>query len=230
MKPASKILTEKRLREKFSLFEKLCLPSLIHQNFKNNLTIIIRITNNLPLKWKNRLYALTNRYKFIVIQEFDAIKGSYSDSLRMIHLESFIKNDTQLVATTRLDDDDALATNFVSTVRRYISPTYVNKIISFPRGYELDSRNKRYIISNRKLIALGLTLIQKKDDYDRFPSGAYSGNHTKWRRKTKCYFVNNIMYIRSRNNANDSGIGKTKLFGGNNNIKTLKRQFKGIKI
>ncbi len=233
MKPISKTLDEKRLNQKFILFERICLPSLIRQKRKNNVLVIIKITNNLPQKWKDRLKKLIQKYKFIIIQEFDANIGTYSNSLHNKFLNIYIKKSTKFIITTRLDDDDALAPNFTRIISKYINNRNINKIISFPRGYYLDTRSKHYFLNFYKLIALGLTLIQKKNNYKKFPHGAYSGKHTNWNKHTICIYLHQIMYIRTRHNVNDSHLShstKLSLKRGNKNIRMLMKKFPGIKI
>ena len=235
MKPIHITLNEKRLKEKFALFEKICLPSLLKQQHKKNILVIVKITNNLPQHWKDKLHKLVDPYpSYIKIQEFDYQSGSYGDSLSNKHLVKYIKPKTKFILTTRIDDDDALRPNFTKLVRRYIKRKNVNKIVSFTRGYVLDTRSKRFYPSNKKLLALGLTLIQLKGRYKRFPSGVFNGCHTQWEKKAKCiYDKKNVMYIRTRSGANDSKLNrKTRLLlkKGNRNLKVLRRQFPKIKI
>lgn len=233
MKPVSHVLNEKRLSQKFMLFEKLCLPSLIRQKRKRNLTIIIKITNNLPAKWKNKLKSMTKKYKFIIIQEFNADTGTYSDSLNNKYLEKYIKKSTKLIATTRLDDDDVLSPHFSRIISRYINNKNINTIISFPRGYFLDTKNKKYFLHSYKLIALGLTLIQQKNKYKKYPFGVFTGQHTNWNKRARCIYLNNIMYIRTRHGVNNSGMPRKiriRLKNGKRNVRVLKKRFPGIKI
>ena len=233
MRPASKTLNEKRLKQRFILFERICLPSLIKQRYKNNVKIIIKITNNLPRKWKNRLITLTKKYPFIIIQKFNPRQGNYSKSLLLNNIEKYINPNTKIIATTRMDDDDALSPNFTNLISRYMNEKYINKIISFPRGYVLDTKNKRYFLNRRKRIALGLTLIQDRNNYKKFPCGVYSTNHTKWHKKTKCIYPKQIIYIRTVHGTNDSGLlasTRVRLRRGNRNIRLLRRKFPGIKI
>lgn len=235
MKPINITLDEKRLKEKFSLFEKICLPSLLKQQYKKNILVIVKITNNLPQHWKNKLHQLVDAYpSYIKIQEFNYQQGSYGDSLNNKHLAKYIQPKTKLVVTTRIDDDDALSPNFTKLVRRYIKRKNVNKIVSFTRGYVLDTHTKRFYPSNKKLLALGLSLIQLKGRYKKFPSGVFSGCHTKWEKKAKCiYDRKNVMYIRTRSGANDSKLDRRtrlRLKKGSRNLRVLRRRFPKIKI
>lgn len=234
MKPASKILSEKKLKQRFFLFERICLPSLLKQSLKTNVLVIIKITSNLPEKWKNRLYNLAKPYpNYIKIQEFPHNQGSYGNSLHSKHIKEFIKPETKIIATTRLDDDDALAPYFTKIVRKYINRKYINKIISFPRGYVLNTKSKRYFLAKSPLIALGLTLIQNANNYIKFHNNIYSCCHTQWHKRTKCYYPKHIMYIRTRHGVNDSGmsrITRNRLRNGKKNVRLLRKRFPGIKI
>ena len=227
------ILDENRLEKRFKLFENICLPSLINQIKKDNVYIIINITNNLPEKWKNRLKELINDHSFIQIQEFDnTINENFRTCLHNKFLEKYINPDTKIIATSRIDDDDALTPNFTDIISKFMSLTYINNILSLSSGYFYNTINKKCSIVNVKLLAIGLTLIQAVNQYERFPYGIYSCEHTRWDKFTKCIYLNNVKYLRTvhdTNNSTKNGLS-TRVPSNNqiNNLSILSKIFPGI--
>ena len=114
-------LNNDRLEKRFKLFENICLPSLTNQIKKDNVTVIINITDNMPEKWKNKLYELIDDHEFIQIQEFDhKINENLRTCLHNKYLEKYIKPETKIIATSRLDDDDAFTKNFTDIISNYM--------------------------------------------------------------------------------------------------------------
>jgi len=219
------VLDENRLKTRFDLFERFCLPSLIHQKKKTNVLVLIKITNNLPIHWKERLYSLIKNYNHIKIQEFDAFNSSYKYALSNESLKPYINQNTKLLLTTRLDDDDALHRIFTHHVRRFAKNKYNNKIISYPNGFQYHTNNKLFHKRNYPRIALGLTLVQKINN-KKFINGVYSKEHTKWHKYTKCIYPKKIMWVRTMHEQNRSKIGKSKKYKyGSKNLKLIKKKF-----
>lgn len=228
-------LNDNRLEKRFKLFENICLPSLISQNKKENVSVLINITDNMPEKWKNKLHELIDEHKFIKIQEFDhTINVNLRTCLHNKYLKKYIKPETKIIATSRLDDDDALTPNFTDVISKHCNSNYINNIISFPNGYFLNPINKKYSPMNRKLLAIGLTLIQYVNQYQRFPYGIYSQQHSHWGGLTRCIHLDMVSYIRTVHDTNNSTKnGITTRVPGNSrsiNLDMLRKQFPGIRI
>ncbi len=228
-------LNDDRLEKRFKLFENICLPSLINQIKKDNVTVLINITDNMPEKWKNRLHELINDHDFIQIQEFDhRINENLRTCLHNKYLEKYIKPQTKIVATSRLDDDDAFTPNFTNVISKYMKPSYVNHIITLTKGYYFNPINKRCSVVNRSLLAIGLTLIQYVGKYQKFPYGIYSHQHSHWNNLAKCVHVNNVKYIRTVHDTNNSiknGI-QTRVPLNNivTNLNILHQEFPGVSL
>jgi hypothetical protein len=226
-------LDESRLEKRFKLFENICLPSLINQIKKDNVYVIINITNNLPEKWKNRLKELINNHSFIQIQEFDhTINETLRTCLHNKFLEKYTNSDTKLIATSRFDDDDALTPNFTDIVSKFMTTRYINHILSLSSGYYYNPITKKCSTVNVKLLAIGLTLIQAVNQYEKFPYGIYSREHTIWNKITKCIYLNNVKYLRTVHDTNNSiknGVA-TRVPSNNqiNNLSILRKTFPGI--
>ena len=180
------------LNYRFFLFENICLASLKKQKEKENLKVIILISNDLPKDYKEKLNNLLKDLTFIKVEIFKSFK--------LECLQKYITEEVKIVATVRLDDDDALHPNFTSTISKYCESKYANCIISFPNGafLRLEKDKIKYKLTKKNLIAAGLTMICS------IPLGKniYNGNHTKWQeRGYKCIFdPKYLMFIVSDHN------------------------------
>lgn len=226
-------LNDDRLEKRFKLFENICLPSLINQTKKDNITVLINITDNMPEKWKNKLNELITNYKFIQIQEFDhTMNEKQITCLHNKFLEKYMKPETKIVATSRLDDDDALSPNYTTILSKYMSSKYINNVISVSSGYYFNPINKQCSMYNKSLLAIGLTLIQYVNKYEKFPYGIYSKQHTEWNKFANCINLTNVKYLRSVHDTNNSiknGIN-TRVPKNNmiNNLSVVKKIFPGV--
>lgn len=197
---------DNRMKNRFFLFEYICLPSLLNQKLKKNLKIIIMISSDLPKKYKKRLHDITKEYDFIKIVKVDNLKWGNGDFLK-----KFCPPNTEFIVTTRLDDDDALNPYFTKLVAKFIKDKNKDKklddyIISYPFGYylNLDRTNKKigYMINSGRLIACGLTRVRKFNKRGT----AYCGNHKRLDKKGFKIFYDNRpgMYSATNHDFNDS--------------------------
>lgn len=173
----SYLFSKERLDYKFNSFEKITLPSIVSQTDDNYIWEIYT-SEYLPIEYKNRLLASTNKYKNIKIFFINSFK-EFNKSNKI--------NDKY--CTVRLDDDDGLDKNFVKTLQKYKDKT--KEIISFPLGKKCTISNNKIIYGknvNIKNTALGLCAIDM-NIYD-------CGNHTKVHNKFKVtYDMTPDMYL-----------------------------------
>lgn len=163
----SYLFSKQRLDYKFNSFEKITLPSIVSQTDDNYIWEIYT-SEYLPIEYKNRLLASTNKYKNIKVFFVNSFKEFFNKCE---------KNDDKY-CTVRLDDDDGLNKDFVKTLQKYKDKT--KEIISFPLGKKCTISNNKIIYGkniNIKHIALGLCAI----DMNIY----HCGDHTKLHNKFK---------------------------------------------
>lgn len=134
------ILSDERMERRFDLFENITLPSLQAQNTQN--FIIYAITAKLLNdRWKQRLEALTDKYKFLRIHYEDAENFVMRMSSKVILSEV---DTSRPFATFRLDDDDALRADFTTRLARYIKPQFQKMAVSLSKGFivHIDDNHK----------------------------------------------------------------------------------------
>lgn len=85
--------------------------------------------------------------------------------------------DVDLVAVSRVDDDDALAKDFVETVRREaLAPDGGYPLaIAFANGVQVDPSTGRFAPYTAEFIAIGLTLVSRADS----PMDIFGLNHKR---------------------------------------------------
>ena len=146
----SYLFSEDRLNYKFMCFQKITLPSIIKQKNQNYIWEIYT-SDKLPTKFKNKLIEITKKY----------------DKIKLFFIESFKEfNNSEKIedkyCTVRLDDDDALNINFVSTLMKYKDRN--NLVISFPMGRKCSIQQNSILYgeqTNLKKTAQGLCSIGK---------------------------------------------------------------------
>lgn len=125
------LFSEDRLAKRFSVFERVCLPSLQAQP-SEDFSAVLLSSSALPEQCRSRLLDITGKSENIHVLFRDP--QPYSEAFRQFCAESFAT--TGPVATLRLDDDDALAADYSHALSRYIDPAHLGHCVSFPNGLE----------------------------------------------------------------------------------------------
>lgn len=120
---------------RFELFERFCLPSLVAQT-NQNFRWLIFFEHDTPDEFKLRITALADRYSSIEPQWVDSLRGPSVEDL----LSAVLASDKPFLLTSRLDNDDALAADFVEKLQASVpdqvdAPVFLN----FPLGFNYQS-------------------------------------------------------------------------------------------
>lgn len=132
------------LEERFRLFEKYCLPSIVKQT-NLNFTWIILSSEQTPTKYKERLLRYAQTYSNIELGYCP-----YYEDVNILYKEIGEKYvaDNDFLLSTRIDNDDMLALDFVQLLQSYIRHLSDKAIITFPRGIQWFTReNMTYGVS-----------------------------------------------------------------------------------
>lgn len=185
------LFSEKRLDQRELLFKNITLPSIANQESLNpeEFTLLVLTSDQLPEKsFENLLYML-KPYSWA-----KAIRLPNDDTMinlidKVIKVELSVFKEEVCYSTIRLDDDDALTSNFLSSFNKYINPEYVGFCISYGKGYtgiindkiaKFESFHENY----SPKIALGLSFINtfdpKTNTFGNENISIFSnGSHTK---------------------------------------------------
>lgn len=170
------LYTPERLEERFHFFEKLCLPSLRWQTDKD-FHLVIFTSPELPDRYRNRLETAVADIPQIEIVYDTAAHVSQAINPWIERQESVHAGRT---LHFRLDDDDALASDFIATLRQNIPNAPDHCIISRPSGLFLanSAAGPELLAKFDPYIAIGYALVNPAG-HIRNP---YSLAHTRYRR------------------------------------------------
>lgn len=225
---ARTLFSESRLASKLTTLKEVVLASLSGQKAHTDceLSLLLFISEALPLSERGYVYE--------AVEQFEGAAGVYA---RVSAIESpiltpavikpvyrnfshaftsFLRassdriDEGDLVATVRLDDDDALGRSFSSSLASHMAACTVGYAISFPSGYEarFDEQRMGFCDVRERYspkIALGLSYVS------RLESGTAKnvmslGNHTTIDERVPLILdARRPMWVRGRNAVNDTG-------------------------
>lgn len=140
--PEKTIYNPEWLEDRFKRFERYCYPSVKSQSNKNFKWLVF-FDINTPDIFKKKIEAYSEYKNFIPI----FIEKFNLEKLRQIILENST-NDPQYLITTRLDNDDAISTNYIQMIQDNFSEQQF-EIINFHVGYVWDENNGKLYKNGR---------------------------------------------------------------------------------
>jgi hypothetical protein len=171
------LFSAKRLNTRFQIFETFTLPSMLNQT-SQNFEWIIFIDKKLPPKYLKRLKELTKKENIHLIV---FVQGELNINKLQFIEDKLEKINDKYVITTRLDDDDCLAKDFVERIQKDANK-FKNEdfmFLSYPKGLhwkpsepKLGFFSEYYYPS----IALGLSIVVNRLKY---PITVHGWHHKK---------------------------------------------------
>ncbi len=117
------------LARRFDLFETFCLPSIAGQT-TYDFRWIIYFDSATPSEYRTRIQAAQHIFPFIALfREELPLDGVIADVL------AILPEGCTRILTTRLDNDDALASDFAETLRRAADAAPDGTALNIPNGY-----------------------------------------------------------------------------------------------
>ena len=120
------------LEERFRLFEQYCFPSIIAQT--NQLfDWVILISDQTPNNYLLRLTQHTKSHKNIYIEQC-----SYYEDVNILYqaIGSKYVQGYDYLLSTRVDNDDMLAKDFVETLQQQLPITHAPAVLTFTNGIQ----------------------------------------------------------------------------------------------
>lgn len=220
------LFSEERLSVREEIFKSITLPSLRRINEANSTVgflVVIVISKELPLEYKQRLYGLIKDDDFIEISEQGELGVDVNKAL-LSSAERKLSGDKALVATSRLDDDDALSITWFESLENYMDICNVGNIVTFPHGVTgfYDEETKKIIAAvevDAANIALGLSNVLFFDGAGFSGDSIYKqGNHMN--HQSEKVYTSDYAFFRVINSYRD------KNYIGGKNRNRLRRDFK----
>lgn len=186
-------LTNEWLLERFEIFYRYCLPSVVNQSNKNfEWFIFFDKTTKHNVEF---YYQMMNKYRFIR-------KWYVSDFLDMINcLKVHIREELsgyQHVITTRLDNDDIIHKDFVHIIQQMYRPIEMG-IIDVQLGYQFSIDSKfpdlrKYLHKSNSFLSLVETATS--------PQTIFSREHYDWEHVEKFVFNQDPLWIELSHKSN----------------------------
>ncbi|MCB0461782.1 MAG: glycosyltransferase [Flavobacteriaceae bacterium] len=164
--------TDLWLEQRFNLFETYCLPSVKNQSNQEFKWFVI-FDLSTPNAFKNRIETLASSYSNLIVLYTESFQ-----TLKATLYEAIITNLTpkhNFIITTRLDNDDAIHTDFINCIQLAFKPQH-NTIVDVIKGYQyiVNSNDVRYYTSNYN------PFISLIEDTSMFET-VMAKNHEHWK-------------------------------------------------
>lgn len=169
------VLDDNWLRHRLFLFENYCLPSVLEQSQKEFQWLIFFQKDS-----QNQLGSILKKMKKYDFIEPIFVKNYeyFQENIGSI-IEERIPNSTNLVITTRLDNDDAIHMDFIKEIQKKSAEFNAkDTILHFPNGLSLDVSHEPKLSLNINPLNPFLSLLEN------YQQGAvrtvYACEHNNW--------------------------------------------------
>lgn len=141
-------LDEAWLERRFELFDKYCFPSIASQSCKDFKWIIL-FDGKTPERFRELEKGYQDRASLEL--HFEYLDGYYDYTNLAPVLTKYINEGVEYIVTSRVDSDDALASDYIAEVRKHLPFTSEKNFISFKRGAQYFSeRDLKYDVEYGK--------------------------------------------------------------------------------
>lgn len=202
-KSGNEVLTEEWLSDRFEIFEKFCLPSVMQQS-ELNFHWCIFFDENTPKRYFDRINAIKEKFPNIS----PILIGEMSELVHAFRNFILSKMDGHShIITTRLDNDDLIHVDFVSSIQSLFRPRDLC-VIDLRRGYQVSidvepSEVRNYSHPYNSF----LSVIEPVNDF----STIYSRQHYHWKNEETIIFDNKPLWIELSHDQNYVNHRQTKL-------------------
>lgn len=193
-KSGTAVLNDDWLSDRFEIFEKFCLPSVMQQS-ELNFHWCIFFDENTPKGYLDRINAIKEKFPNIspiLIGEMSELVHAFRNFiLRNMHSHSH-------VITTRLDNDDIIHKDFVHIIQQMYRPIEMG-IIDVQLGYQFSIDSKfpdlrKYLHKSNSFLSLVETATS--------PQTIFSRQHYDWEHVEKIVFNQEPLWIELSHRSN----------------------------
>ncbi len=129
-KNGQKTQTDAWMEERFALFEKFCMPSIMAQT-NQNFQWVVLFGAHTSQQWRDHITAIEERY--------DRFTPLFMDHPNIAEpINELVTDTTKKVLTTRLDNDDALHKEYVEVIQKNAESKQDNCFLLFRFGYSFN--------------------------------------------------------------------------------------------
>lgn len=203
------LFDEDRLNIRLKIFENYSLPILVEASTHTSFLHCIQYSEELPEKFKIKLFSLEKTYDFIHLQKIDITSNPHSYFLKFIE-ETIIENrdDSQIFSYFYLDDDDLLSVDYFEKNKKYLNENFVGYHVSYGAGITAYYDGETYSYFKKayypKLNIGILRICSYENGVFKYPN---TGNHTLIDQKSPTVIDSTeIMWLWTRHESQDTGI------------------------
>jgi Putative rhamnosyl transferase len=140
---AAHLYTPERMALRLQMFETLCLPSLVRQS-DQGFRLVVLTSTKLPADVRAKLDALIAPHENMSV--FASEPGAHYQIIKAAYASAYEDGHTHRI-TFRLDDDDALAGDYIARLKALAGPLLQMKsdeptVIAFNRGFYVEVTGK----------------------------------------------------------------------------------------
>lgn len=228
---ASYLFDEQRMALRFAWFSHVLLPSLRAQSDKD-FRFVVLASKQMPKQWKT---ALRQAVRGIRAVEIEFAEPGKHHTVANEAMQRRFEPDADVIAQFRVDDDDAVARDYVARVRSDFSadltPLYSRfGIVSsdYARGLilDVDGDEARLIQCFERTWNCGQTLYTRPGSTDLLFN---FGHHRLHRHMPTVSYHDSLMFVRGRHGTNDSSFSIPKLDTESWDMNALRDRF-GISV
>jgi len=132
-KNAEEVRTEEWLQNRFKLFETYCLPSVKNQSNQNFIWYVF-FDIDTPENYRKKVEDIASEYENFRPLYIDGLQTLLNSVTQQIKED--VKNEEYII-TTRMDNDDIIHQDFISTIQTLFRPLE-NTIIDIREGYQVS--------------------------------------------------------------------------------------------
>lgn len=182
--------TDEWLKQRFELFEKICLPSIMNQT-NQTFKWIVLFDSETPEFYKKKIQHYQNICKLFCPYFVEAYKSRYFVSVFREEIQKRIEKNTNFLITTYLDNDDALHKNYIEEIQQMEvkRPTFVSYVYGIQYYTELNIAT-RVPYTNNHFISLAEPL---NDNQTNFKTVYGYGSHVdiNKHKRTETVYIKN---------------------------------------
>ncbi|MEL6954819.1 MAG: glycosyltransferase [Pseudomonadota bacterium] len=202
------LFSPERLAQRFAMFETLVLPSLAAQS-DPDFRLVVLIGEAMPPRWKRRMRGLAEHYRFLRICSLERL-GPLVSTRRAFRRG--LEGETAFVTGFRIDDDDAVAVDYVARTRA-LAEMLLHEgqadadrpaVVAFHRGIYwnmVDTEQPFYEFTEKTPLGLASAMITPTDGQVNI----FRWNHRRLPAHVRCWTdPDEIMFLRTLHQSNDS--------------------------
>jgi hypothetical protein len=197
-KSGEEVLTEAWLSHRFLLFEQYCFPSVKNQR-NQNFTWLVFFDQFTPEPYRARITELESAYrnfKPVFVSDYGAVRPTLQQLI-----QKQLTSETEYLITSRLDNDDSLHQDYVSTIQGAFRKQSFT-LIDIVDGYELLIEPKVLLGKVHFPFNPFLSLIESVADFKT----VLSKQHAHWQQTTEIHIIKHnrlwIQVIHGKNKLN----------------------------